>query len=83
MELNNSIDNEWANFISSTYDDDDDISSDCETSNEIIQQTAEEFLSANLSADINSTAPKSTDIYISTKTKIAYLNTPIDLKDVF
>lgn len=81
MELNNSIDKEWANFISSTYDDD--ISSDEETTNEIIQQTPEEFLSANLSADINSTAPKSTEIYISTKTKIAYLNTPIDLKDVF
>lgn len=81
MELNNSIDKEWANFISSTYDDD--ISSDGETTNEIIQQTPEEFLSANLSADINSTAPKSTEIYISTKTKIAYLNTPIDLKVVF
>ena len=28
-------------------------------------------------------APKSSDIYISTKTKIAYLNTTIPLNDVF
>jgi len=82
MELNNNIDNEWEKFISSTYDDDD-ISCDEESSNEIIQQTQEDFLSANLSADINSTAPKSSDIYISTKTKIAYLNNPIDLKMMF
>jgi len=29
------------------------------------------------------TTPKSTPIYISTKTKISYLNTPIDIKSVF
>jgi len=75
------IDSDWENFISSNYDD--------ITSNEeneeitIIKQTDEEFLSANLSLDINTLAPKATDIYISTKTKIAYLNTPIDLKDIF
>jgi TATA-box binding protein (TBP) (component of TFIID and TFIIIB) len=82
MAINQDIDKEWENFISSTYDDDD-ISSDGEEVNEIIQQTAEEFISANLSADMDSEAPKSTNIYISTKTKIAYLNTPIDLKQLF
>ena len=82
MALNQDIDNEWANFISSTYDEDD-ISSDGEETNEILQQTTEEFISANLSADIDSEAPKSTNIYISTKTKIAYLNMPIDLKLLF
>jgi hypothetical protein len=82
MALNQDIDNEWANFISSTYDDDD-ISSDGEETNEILQQTTEEFISANLSADMDSEAPKSTNIYISTKTKIAYLNMPIDLKLLF
>jgi hypothetical protein len=30
-----------------------------------------------------SNVPKPTDIYISTKSKIAYLNTPIDLKKIF
>jgi TATA-box binding protein (TBP) (component of TFIID and TFIIIB) len=82
MALNQDIDKEWENFISSNYDDDD-ISSDGEDVNEILQQTAEEFISANLSADMDSEAPKSTNIYISTKTKIAYLNTPIDLKQLF
>ena len=81
MTMSNNIDQEWANFISSGYDDD--MSSDDENINEIIKQTDEEFLSANLSADLNSDAPKSSNIYISTKTKIAYLNTPIDLKEVF
>ena len=82
MELNLDIDKEWENFISSNYDDDD-ISCDGEEVNEILQQTTEEFMSANLSADINSEAPKSSNIYISTKTKIAYLNIPIDLKLLF
>jgi hypothetical protein len=82
MALNQDIDKEWENFISSNYDDDD-ISSDGEEINEILQQTPEEFISANLSADMDSEAPKSTNIYISTKTKIAYLNTPIDLKLLF
>lgn len=81
--MNIDIDKEWENFISSTYDDDDDISCDGEDSNDILQQTAEEFMSANLSADIDSKAPKASNIYISTKTKIAYLNTPIDLKLLF
>ena len=82
MALNLDIDKEWENFISSNYEDDD-ISSDGEEVNEILQQTTEEFISANLSADMDSDAPKSTNIYISTKTKIAYLNTPIDLKLLF
>ena len=82
MTLNLDIDKEWENFISSNYDDDD-ISCDGEEVNEILQQTTEEFMSANLSADMDSEAPKSTNIYISTKTKIAYLNTPIDLKLLF
>ena len=75
------IDQEWENFISSSYGDD--ISSDDEDVNEIVKQTAEEFISANLSSDLTSEAPKSSNIYISTKTKIAYLDTPVDLKELF
>ena len=51
MTMSNNIDQEWANFISSGYDDD--MSSDDENIIEIIKQTDEEFLSANLSADLN------------------------------
>lgn len=74
------IDEEWEHFISH---DQEDISSDDDDTTQIIKQTAEEFISANLSADLTSDAPKATNIYISTKTKIAYLTTPIELKDVF
>ena len=74
------IDKEWENFISAEYDDE---TSDEEEVTEILKQTTEEFISANLSSDFTTEAPKATDIYISTKTKIAYLNRPIDLKHIF
>jgi hypothetical protein len=78
------IDNEWENFISTkNYDDDDVDVSDEEDINEILKKHSEEFISANISMELNLEAPKSSNIYISTKTKIAYLNTPINLKDVF
>lgn len=80
MAITMDIDKEWENFISSGYDEE---TSDDEDVNEILKQTTEEFISANLSADLASEAPKATNIYISTKTKIAYLNTAIDLKQIF
>ena len=76
------IDQEWENFISSGGDDDD-IMSDEEDINEILKSGSEEFVSANLEFDLTAEAPKATDIYISTKTKIAYLNKQIDLKEIF
>ena len=80
MSVNMDIDEEWEHFISHDHED---ISSDDDDTTQIVKQTAEEFISANLSADLTSEAPKATNIYISTKTKIAYLNTQIDLKNVF
>ena len=81
MSVSLDIDKEWANFISSGYDD---ISSDDEEDIiENIKHDNEEFISANISIDLTSEAPKATNIYISTKTKIAYLNTPIELKEIF
>jgi hypothetical protein len=80
MAITMDIDKEWENFISCGQGDE---SSDDEEVNEILKQTTEEFISANLSADFTSEAPKATNIYISTKTKIAYLNTTIDLKQIF
>lgn len=74
------IDKEWEKFISTDYDDE---TSDEEELNEILKHNTEEFISANLSLDFTSEAPKATSIYISTKTKIAYLNRPIDLKQIF
>lgn len=83
MALN--IDNEWENFISSKYSDD--ISSDDED-NETLSGNVEEVVSANLFTDLEADPeapepPKASNIYISTKTNIAYLNTPINLKEVF
>lgn len=74
------IDKEWEKFISTDYDDE---TSDEEELNETLKDNTEEFISANLSLDFTSEAPKATSIYISTKTKIAYLNRPIDLKQIF
>ena len=74
------IDEEWANFISSGYGDD--ITSDDEDTAEIIKNGGE-YISANISTELTSDSPKSSNIYISTKTKIAYLNRHIDLKEVF
>jgi len=81
MLSNMNIDKEWANFISSGFEDD--ISSD-EDDNENFIQENEDFISADISNDFDcSKTPKASDIYISTKTKIAYLNRPIELKDIF
>ena len=76
------INEEWHNFISSDCVDDDDISdNEIEDINSFIQKD-EEFLK-NLSFDYNSETPKASDIYISTKTKIAYLSKKINLKNTF
>ena len=81
MSIKTDIDTEWENFMSSNYQDDD-ISEDDDI-NEISLENNEDFISANISLDLTSEAPKASNIYISTKTKIAYLNTPIELRDVF
>lgn len=74
------IDKEWENFISYGQEEE---YSDEEEITEIMKQTNEEFISANLSSEFNTEAPKASNIYISTKTKIAYLNRHIDLKGIF
>jgi hypothetical protein len=66
------IDDEWENFITMKNSD---ISSDEE--DEIIKP--EEKMSESDILDM----PTPSDIYISTKSKIAYLNQDIDLKDIF
>lgn len=77
------IDEEWENFISSDYNNDDISSEDSNYSPLDELQQFDETISADISMDIDSKAPKATNIYISTKTKIAYLNKMIDLKKIF
>jgi hypothetical protein len=73
------IDQEWENFISSNYD----CELPCKDIDEGNSDIDEENISANISLELGSEGPKSSDIYISTKTKIAYLNVQVDLKDIF
>ena len=84
----NNIDEEWKKFISVDYDNDSDEENDY-FDYENKKNINQEFISANLienfnaNNDIENHIPKSSEIYISTKTKIAYLNRPIDLKRMF
>jgi len=79
MSMNINIDEEWEKFLSSNNDND--ILSDDEENNELIYN--EEIISTNVSIDLETETPKASNIYISTKTKIAYLNMPISLKEIF
>jgi len=80
--MNNTIDNEWSKFMSSdNYEDE---SSDLENENE--NENAFDHNIPNMNTnegDLNNDSPKATNIYISTKTKISYLNTEIELKKIF
>ena len=89
MALNN-IDEEWKNFIHSNnqYDDcSDDYDVDYDESFDATSN--EKIISANINDTLDfknfseKELPKSSKIYISTKTKIAYLNNPINLKEMF
>jgi len=79
------IDQEWENFISSGCNNDDTTSDEEDSSetDDILKSHNNETISADISMDMLSDAPKATNIYISTKTKIAYLNQTIDLKTIF
>ena len=73
------LDDEWANFISVDYNNS---SSDDEV--EIpIKPDESKSKDTNNNDNSNEDVPKSSDIYISTKSKIAYLDREIDLKNVF
>ena len=79
MELNidNNIDDEWNNFIANKYEND---ASDDE--NNIIHENFNpnsNDLTSNMENFKNCEVPEPTDIYISTKSKIAYLAQPVDL----
>jgi hypothetical protein len=70
------IDDEWANFLSKKDDDD---SSDCENTNNFVDDEEFEIELEPKPSKFGSIAPEPSPIYISTKSKIAYLQDPIDL----
>lgn len=75
------IDDEWEKFISNDYDEDIDLDENDDLSNEITLNITENMNEEN--DRNNCDIPKPTEIYISTKSKIAYLNREIDLKEIF
>ena len=79
------IDDEWENFLSPNYGEEDAEYED--EQEELFLKSAETFDETHLQFDADglndSEIPKASDIYISTKSKIAYLNHGINLKDIF
>jgi hypothetical protein len=73
------INEEWSKFMSTSnkYEEDDIDESDLE-----INSDSEEILST-LNFNFNSETPKATNIYVSTKTKLAYLNRHINFNQIF
>lgn len=80
-EFKDTLDDEWANFISSDQNNDENSDSEMEQFDD--NELNEEILSESVVFDLSTGAPKSSDIYVSTKTKIAYLNETVDLKNIF
>jgi TATA-box binding protein (TBP) (component of TFIID and TFIIIB) len=79
MALNSQskVDEEWENFISNKYD-------ECDDGDNEHDDNFDEH-SLNISNNEKSTegCPVATPIYVSTKTKISYLNQKISLKEIF
>jgi len=72
------IDDEWSNFISNNNNYDDNSSTDEE--NNQYDEFNEDIDELNSTKFFQGEVPEPTEIYISTKSKIAYLEQPIDLK---
>jgi hypothetical protein len=79
-----SLDDEWCNFLDNDNEDYDDRVIKSETDNNL-NKDLDNKSSINDNSDIEKTkeAPKSSDIYVSTKTKIIYLDQPIDIYNTF
>jgi len=73
MALTNNIDDEWSNFLTNKYNEDEDSVSENEETNDNYNSSHEEINTFGIHP------PEPSDIYISTKSKIAYLTNPIDL----
>ena len=68
--MTNNINNEWENFLKT------------DTFNlPILNESIE--IDNSIKANLDHNIPKCSDIYISTKTKISFLNKAIDLNDLF
>jgi TATA-box binding protein (TBP) (component of TFIID and TFIIIB) len=67
----NTIDDEWSTFLNGDYDEEVSVTSDVDEFNEKVEELNSTVPCQNV--------PEPTNIYISTKSKIAYLKNPVDL----
>ena len=74
----NSIDNDWMNFVQGNYN-----TNILNINKDLNNQTNTNTNNNNNETGDKITAPKSSDLYISTKTQISYLSTHVDLKEYF
>jgi hypothetical protein len=79
--IKNNIDNEWADFISDAIYEEEEMGEETETETE--KKMTSDVKTGESSLLEQTDYPKISDIYISTKTKIAYLNKEMDLKTIF
>ena len=92
-KIMNSIDSEWEDFMNSSsfstqnknfYSSSNEDNTSKNNNNNMDELASKQEQNQLSRMDIkNKDCPKASDIYISTKTKIAFLNMPIDLKNVF
>lgn len=91
MALISNIDEEWESYLSkniksdNAFDDsnDDSFDNDCDNHCDYEENSFNSSGILNKDNCDGNIAPKATNIYISTKSKIAYLNSGFDLKDIF
>ena len=82
--MTTTIDEEWANFNMASYNSDNDVDDYENTHQKSTINYAVNTEEVNKDAESKVVdSPIATDIYISTKSKIAYLNQAIDLKKIF
>ena len=82
--MTTTIDEEWANFNMASYNSDNDVDDYENTHQKSTINYAVNTEEVNEDADAKVVeVPVATEIYISTKSKIAYLNQAIDLKKIF
>ena len=95
-KLNTDLDDEWKMFLlgntneslnnnnnNKNHKEKQIIKNELNLVNDYLDEVKNEFLDSENINMMNEDYPKCTPIYISTKTNIAYLNTPIDIKNVF
>lgn len=84
--MENMLDSEWNSFLSNQDTNQYNFTSLTSNYNDnsgLIDTTKSEMLSTEITPIIQGTAPKCQDLYISTTTKVLFLNQPIDIQNIY